>query len=633
MCGIVGILQRNAIFRLFDGIRQLQNRGYDSAGIAFYDTNTRAFDITKYASTNTTSAMDKLWEIIHRNTDKYHENIVTGLAHTRWATHGGKTDANSHPHTSHDGMFTLVHNGIIENYASLKTKCISNGATFMSQTDSEVVVNLLSIVYQEQTDKDVTRALQAVCAQLEGTWALVIMCRDNPNELFCTRHGSPLLVGRQEECAYIVSEQSAFNNQVQDYFVLNNHDICHLYYKSNGIDSSNALSICCDTQQNYQTRSIGNQQTTFSPSPYNHFMEKEIMEQVDSSLRAISLGGRVLSNDRVKLGGLEIHEAQLMAIDHLILLGCGTSYNAGLLGVEYFKELSNFSSVQLFDGAEFDMKDVPRNGTTGLVLLSQSGETKDLHRCIQIGRTNNIFLIGVVNVVDSLIAREVDCGVYLNAGREVGVASTKSFTSQVIVLSLMAVWFAQKKEVNANKRRQYIRDLRNLHNDIERVLKQCYGKMGPYVDFLGDFQSCFLLGKGRGHAIALEGALKIKEIAYIHAEGYSASSLKHGPLALLKEGFPVVLIHTNSIYESKIHNVYREIKARNANIMYISYEEEKVVDFLDENDLFISLKCGNNIFADILAILPLQLLSYYVALKCEYNPDMPRNLAKVVTVE
>ena len=326
-----------------------------------------------------------------------------------------------------------------------------------------------------------------------------------------------------------------------------------------------------------------------------------------------------------------MHEKELIDLDHLILLGCGTSYHAGLLGVEYFKELSEFHSVQIFDGADFDIKDVPKTGITGLILLSQSGETKDLHRCIQIARQNNLFLVGVVNVVDSLIAREVDCGVYLNAGREVGVASTKSFTSQVIILSLMAIWFAQKRNVNSNKRRQYIRDLRNLHVNIENILQKYYQNMNEYISFFNDFSNCFLLGKGRGHAIALEAALKIKEIAYIHAEGYSASSLKHGPLALLQKNFPVILIHTHSENDAKMQNVYNEIKSRDAKIMYISYE--KHVNFLDNNDMFISLNSGFNIFNDVLAIIPLQLLSYYCCLHYKYNPDMPRNLAKVVTVE
>ena len=626
MCGIVGILQPNVLEYLLNGIKQLQNRGYDSAGLS-YLYNDKIHTI-KYASIEEINALMKLEQTLKETEQCSNDKIVAGIAHTRWATHGGKTDENSHPHVSYDNMFTLVHNGIIENYDVLKKQCIEQGATFQSQTDSEVIANLLAISYYKQQEKDVCLALKEVCEQLEGTWALVIMCKDFPNQMFCTRHGSPLLIGKQENIAYVVSEQSAFNNQIKDYFVLHNHDICHLYYQQ---DDNDNLCIKCETQHQYQTKTLTQQNTSFTPEPYSHFMEKEIMEQVDSSLRAISLGGRVLSNDCVKLGGLEMHEKELIDLDHLILLGCGTSYHAGLLGVEYFKELSEFHSVQIFDGADFDIKDVPKTGITGLILLSQSGETKDLHRCIQIARQNNLFLIGVVNVVDSLIAREVDCGVYLNAGREVGVASTKSFTSQVIILSLMAIWFAQKRDVNSNKRRQYIRDLRNLHVNIENILQKYYQNMNEYISFFNDFPNCFLLGKGRGHAIALEAALKIKEIAYIHAEGYSASSLKHGPLALLEKNFPVILIHTHSEHDAKMQNVYNEIKSRNAKIMYISYEEH--AKFLDNNDMFISLNSGFNIFNDLLAIIPLQLLSYYCCLHYKYNPDMPRNLAKVVTVE
>ena len=627
MCGIVGILQPNVLEYLLNGIKQLQNRGYDSAGISYLHNG--KIETRKCASTEEESALIKLEQQLSNIENANNDEINAGIAHTRWATHGGKTDANSHPHVSYDNNFTLVHNGIIENYDALKKQCIEKGATFQSQTDSEVIVNLLAITYHNQKEKDVCLALKEVCEQLEGTWALVIMCKDFPNQLFCTRHGSPLLIGKQENTAYVVSEQSAFNNQIKDYFVLHNHDICHLCYQQDG---NNNLLIKCETQQQYQTKTLTQQNAIFSSEPYSHFMEKEIMEQVDSSLRAISLGGRVLSNDCVKLGGLEMHQKELIDIDHLILLGCGTSYHAGLLGMEYFKELSDFHSVQLFDGADFDIKDVPKKGTTALLLLSQSGETKDLPRCIQIARQNNLFLIGVVNVVDSLIAREVDCGVYLNAGREVGVASTKSFTSQVIILSLMAIWFAQKRNVNANKRRQYIRDLRNLHVNIERILQENYQKMEKYIPFFSDFSNCFLLGKGRAHAIALEAALKIKEISYIHAEGYSASSLKHGPLALLEKNFPVILIHTHSEHDAKMQNVYNEIKSRNAKIMYISYEED--AKFLDhQHDMFISLKSGFNIFNDLLAIIPLQLLSYYCCLQYGYNPDMPRNLAKVVTVE
>lgn len=623
MCGIIGTIHKDVLIHLFEGIKQLQNRGYDSAGISYFNKINQDFTTFKFASKENETAIEKLKPII----EKYNEtNLNCGIAHTRWATHGGKTDENSHPHASYDNKFVLVHNGIIENYVSLKKLCQENNIEFKSETDSEVIVNLIALTYKNQEEKNLTLAIENVCKQLEGTWALVIMCVDYPDQLYCTRHGSPLLIGKQDNYAYVVSEQSAFHNQVKDYFVLNNHDICSLFYD----EKKNTISV--NTREIYKTKQLYYQETNYSAEPYKYFMEKEIVEQIDSSLRAISLGGRVLSNDRVKLGGLEMHENELLALDHLILLGCGTSYHAGLLGIEYFKELSNFQTVQLFDGAEFDIKDVALNGITGLVLLSQSGETKDLHRCIQIARENNLFLIGVVNVVDSLIAREVDCGIYLNAGREIGVASTKSFTSQVIILSLMAIWFAQKREINLNKRRYYIRDLRNLHMNIEKIIKKYHDQMNNYIEMFSTFSSCFLLGKGRARAIALEGALKIKEISYIHAEGYSASSLKHGPLALLESDYPVILLHTHTYDENKIHNVYKELKSRGAKILYITYENE--VDFLDKDDLLISLGCNNdNLFTDLLSIIPLQFLSYYIALSKNYNPDMPRNLAKVVTVE
>ena len=265
-------------------------------------------------------------------------------------------------------------------------------------------------------------------------------------------------------------------------------------------------------------------------------------------------------------------------------------------------------------------------------MLSQSGETKDLHRCIQIGKINNLLMIGVINVVDSLIAREVDCGVYLNAGREVGVASTKSFTSQLIILALMAIWFAQERNINQSVRRKYIHDMRNLNKNIDRMILNCQEQIKPLVSMFKNKQHCFILGKGKAYPISMEGALKIKEVSYIHAEGYNSSSLKHGPLALLEDGFPVILLNTNVYESSKIHNAYREIKSRGSNVIYISYEEDN--DFLTNNDKNIII-CGGetNKFSEILSIIPIQFLSYYLSTSKGYNPDMPRNLAKVVTVE
>ena len=636
MCGIVGIIYKNVLLHLFEGLKQLQNRGYDSAGIAYFsnefnlqqrDKETN-FIVEKFASTQEETALVKLKPHIDMCSNN---NIYCGIAHTRWATHGGKTDNNSHPHVSYDNKFIIAHNGIIENYQDIKKKLeqdISN-INFHSETDTEVIVNLIAYIYQNQEDnnKNVSKAIKDACEQLEGTWALLIMCTDYPNNLYCTRHGSPILIGHSESCVYVVSKQSAFNSKIKDYIVLNNNDICHIF-----IDDTNNVKM--NTDEIYKSHKLSYNKQDMSCEPFDHFMEKEIMEQIDSSLRAISLGGRLLYNDQVKLGGLESHYEQLINIKNIIILGCGTSYYAGMLGMEYFKQLSNFDNILLFDGAEFNIKDVPKNGSTGLILLSQSGETKDLHRCIQIGRQNDLFLIGIVNVVDSLIAREVDCGVYLNAGREVGVASTKSFTSQVIILSLMALWFAQKRNINLNSRRKHINDLRNLHTQIEKILNKFYNKMDDYLELFNKFSSCFILGKGKACPIAMEGALKIKEVSYIHAEGYNASSLKHGPLALLEKGFPVILLNTSIYDSSKIHNSYREIKSREASVLYITYENENDVNFLQHDDRIISLNIhSENNYSELLSIIPIQLLSYYLSIKNGYNPDMPRNLAKVVTVE
>lgn len=621
MCGIIGIIYKNIIPQLIIGLKQLQNRGYDSAGISYFDTNDNIVTY-KYASTHE-NAIDKL--IKHQ----YDDNEITcGIAHTRWATHGGKTNENSHPHSSFDNKFYLVHNGIIENYFEIKQELLrkNKNILFKSETDSEVISCLLAYIYDQQEIKDISLAIKETCKKLQGTWALVIMCIDKPDHLYCTRHGSPILIGKSENSVYVVSEKSAFSNKIKDYIVLSNNDICHLYFQNSKLN--------IETSEIYEPKELKYNISELSCKPYDHFMQKEIMEQVDSSLRAMSLGGRILYNDQVKLGGLESYSFQLLNIDNLILLGCGTSYYAGLLGIEYFKELSNFDHVSIFDGAEFNVKDIPKKGNTGIVLLSQSGETKDLHRCIEIGKNHDLFMIGVINVVDSLIAREVDCGVYLNAGREVGVASTKSFTSQIIILSLMAIWFAQKRGINLNIRRKYINDLRNLHMNIEKILEKCLNKMNDFLELFEKFSSCFILGKGRSYPIALEGSLKIKEVSYIHAEGYNASSLKHGPLALLEEGFPVILINSNFYDSSKIHNCYREIKSRGSNVLYLTIENEKDVNFLDENDKVFSINLNTtNTFSELLTIIPIQFLAYYIALSKNLNPDMPRNLAKVVTVE
>jgi len=615
MCGIVAcISEEECVYLLYDGLTQLKNRGYDSAGICSMQNGQMVVD--KYASTDNIDAYTKLQEQLYK-----HELSTIGIAHTRWATHGAKTDINSHPHLSMCGKFAVVHNGIIENYKSLKNMLICNGYIFKSQTDTEVIVHLLSFLYT--TNANIVECIEKLITALEGTWGLAIICIDDPNTLYCTRHGSPLLVGYDDNCAIIVSEKSGFCNKVPNYFVLNNYDICKITKTDKGVE--------INTNKEYTIKQLTCINNELTSDPYPHWTIKEINEQVESSLRAISMGGRLLNSNHVKLGGLEEHIDDLTSIDNLILLGCGTSYFAGMHGLYFLKDLCDFHTVQLFDGAEFSENDIPKNGKTALLLISQSGETKDLHRCIEIGKQHNLFLIGLVNVVDSLIAREVDCGCYLNAGREVGVASTKAYSSQVILLAMLSVWFSQEKNINEQKRKNYIKDIRQLQYDIKCTLAMNNDMLDNIVEniFAKGTKNCFLLGKGKSESVAREGSLKIKEISYIHSEGYSTSSLKHGPFALLDDNFPVIIIAPDDANYSKAENAYEEIKSRHSPIIFITnkktgHEEKPNVLYIPEN---------NKTFADLLCVIPLQLLAYKLALSKGINPDMPRNLAKVVTVE
>ncbi len=608
MCGIVALISisdKLVLEMLLDGLKQLQNRGYDSAGICNLTNN---FNLIKYASTNDYDSIKKLSDNIHKIPKSF-----SGIAHTRWATHGAKTDFNSHPHLSYDGNISIVHNGIIENFQELKDELISKNIQFKSQTDTEVIANLLAYNYSK-SDNFVS-ALKKTLSMMHGTWGLAILNKKEPNKLYCVRHGSPLLVSVNKDMIMIASEQSGFCGLVNNYFVLDSNDIC-IIEKS-------------DTQLNIKTnnkyKNIEANKTNFdlTPAPYKHWTIKEIYEQYDASLRAISMGGRLLNNNDVRLGGLEENKEILKRIDNIILLGCGTSYNAGLIGVNYFKDLCNFNTVQIFDGAEFTEKDIPKIGNTALILISQSGETADLINCINIAKKKDLFIIGVVNVVDSLIAREAHCGCYLNAGREVGVASTKSFTNQVIIISMIAIWFSSLSNINSNKRRAYIKYLRKLPYDLKTTIEYCDKKVKKYIPLLNR-KSIFILGKGNAEAIAREGSLKIKELTYIHAEGYNGSALKHGPFALLDENVPVILIAPDNEYYDKMINSYQEVKSRKSPIILITDKESS-----HDNTLLLP---KNKIYSDLLSVVPLQLFSYYISIFKGLDVDKPRNLAKCVTV-
>ena len=634
MCGIYGILSSNEniniIEFILEGLLQLQNRGYDSSGIYCLAEKNKEYIYEKYASTEKMDALEKLNSLNIEN-----KNYCTGIGHNRWATHGPKNDINSHPHCSNNEEFIIVHNGIIENYQKIKDKLRENGFIFYSGTDTEVIANLLEYNYKQKNkinndndndniynndDKDysILDCIQYTIHELEGTYGLVIIYKNEINKIYCVRNGSPLLVGYNDEYCIITSEQSGFCNKVNTYLTLQNDDICEIEIKNNKIN--------LNCKHNYVLKNILNLDNDLTPDPYDHWTLKEIFEQPKKILNSINLGGRILDKNLVKLGGLDMNKDKLTNIENIILLGCGTSYYSCMYGKDFFKRLCNFNTIQLFDGADFEENDIPQKGETLLIFVSQSGETKDLHRCIHIAQKKNVLTMGIINVVDSLIAREVDFGIYCNAGREMGVASTKAFTTQVVCLSLCAIWFSQNRELQDKLRTQMIQDLQNLSTNFQICLNTMVKQLEAPLALLSEYDNLFILGKNNDECIAKEGSLKIKEISYIHSEGYSSSSLKHGPFALLGSNMPIILLNNNIEYESKVLNCYEEVDSRNSPIIFITNN----IKLKKENTIYIPY---NKSFSSLLGIIPLQLMAYYLSIKKGINPDKPKNLAKVVTVE
>jgi glutamine---fructose-6-phosphate transaminase (isomerizing) len=650
MCGIVAYLGTDTCINyIINGLKQLQNRGYDSVGLSFVENE--KLNTIKYASTNTCNSLEKL-EL------KMNETLTTsncGIGHTRWATHGGKTDTNAHPHHDNKNRVAVVHNGIIENYHILKQKLQDKGYTFSSQTDTEVISVLIGF-YLDQ-DCSIECAIQNTVAQLSGTWALIIVHVGYPNKLWAVRNGSPLLLGLEDDYVMVASEQVALCDTIKKYVILENNDLIEIKIE-HGVIKYNMNIKQYPVKEKITRNEVTNKK-------YDHMMLCEIMEQPDAINRALNNGGRIDSNVSVKLGGLDSRKFDLLKIDHLIILGCGTSYNAGLWSVDIFKSLDIFDTVICYDGAEFNIKDIPKRGKTAVILLSQSGETKDIHRCIKIANDYDLITIGVVNVVDSQIARETNCGVYLNAGREVAVASTKSFTNQCIVLSMIAIWYSQNRGTSIEKRRKLVSDLRNLSFQMKNLLdNDNINNISSRIAELlckSSNKSIFLLGKGRDEAIAKESALKLKEISYSHAEGYSTSALKHGTFALIEDGFPIFILDISDEHREKNRNAFQEVLARNAHVIRFTdvvtdeavsshssldsfgkdysepREHRECKDFNNKRlyrhseDTVLIEK--NSTYGGLLVNTYIQLISYKMALINGANPDYPRNLAKVVTVE
>ena len=605
MCGITIFLSKNdknIIKKIINSLNNIQNRGYDSVGISYLqNVKHNDWKIEKYASSNTEDGLklleDKILDI---------ESSIA-IGHTRWATHGPRNNINAHPHISMNKKIILVHNGIITNYNILKDKLISEGYIFQSETDTEVISNLIE--YEYISTKNIYQAITNANKKLEGTWALGIINTEEFDKIYITRHGSPLLLGDNDNEIICCSEISGFIGLVNNYIVLDNNDIITISKKGYATDKK------------YKISKIDNINYEITPDPYKHWTLKEINEQSKSINWALNNGARIKDNNIV-LGGLNYLDQYKETINNIIVLGCGTSYHAAMQFKYYIGNNRQFNIVGAYDASEFSELDIPKNGKTLFIICSQSGETRDLINTLEICKKFDCITLGVVNVVDSMIAKMVDCGVYLNAGVEKAVASTKSYTSMLVVLSLIGMWFKSNNNLIINNLRNIPDVVSNLLNN-DLINQECLN----LVDEIKrkNIENMFILGSDKLFSVAKEGALKIKEISYIHAEAYSAGSLKHGPFALLDPKTIVILL-VSSNNKDKLISTYHEINARDTNCYVLTDID---LDIFTNKIIIPNI----NYYEEILFVITLQLIAYNLSISREINPDKPRNLAKVVTVE
>lgn len=618
-CGIVGVVGSDDSSKyLLEGLFVLRNRGYDSAGMATIGNNGE-LQVSKYASLNTTSdSIDRLKE-----NSELHVGTRSGIAHTRWATHGGRTDNNAHPHNDYGNRVAVVHNGTINNSYDLRDELLKDGVKFSSETDTEVIAHLIG----QYLDKgcDTKDAVAKALSRCDGSWGLAVLDKTCPDQIVVACNGSPMVIGIGNGRTYIASETAAFSRYTKNFISLKDGEIGVVTPKTTSLDLAR-MQVAPEAE------------VLLTPHPYDHFTMKECREQPESIARAMSYGAR-MSDNRVVLGGLDTNRTKMTDIHNLLITACGTSKYAGELGAKIFRDLDCFDTVSVLDSAEVRRVDLPRK-RGGMLAVSQSGETKDVVRAVKMSQEEELTCLSVVNTVGALIPRLTGIGVYLNAGREHAVASTKAFTSQVTVLALMALWFRQARE--EDDRYMHVSPLKQEYRDALQRLPISFGmafrlhdKCKAIAKELDSKESLFVLGKGYGEPIAMEGALKLKEIGYIHAEGASGGALKHGPFALIegengKHGAtPVICLILNDDHAALMRTVAEEVKSRGAKV-YVITDEPKLAQGIDDSPLVIP---NNGPLTAVIGVLPLQLIAYELAVLRGVNPDVPRNLAKAVTVD
>jgi len=614
MCGIVGYIgNKDAYPILINGLKKLEYRGYDSSGIMLYD---------KKASVKKAKGKVSDLEVLYKN-EKEQKGCI-GIGHTRWATHGPPNKINSHPHLSNSGDLSLIHNGIIENYDALKAILHKKGYLFKSETDSEVLVNLIEEVKKTKKVK-LGKAVRLALKQVVGAYAIVVFDSTNPTEIVTAKLGSPLAIGVGDSEYYIGSDPSPFLEFTKRCIYLNDHEMAIISLKK----GLTLREIKKDSVIDPYIENLKHNIEEVEKGGYAHFMLKEIFEQPQSIKDTFR--GRLLSQSLpIKISSIEEHFNKFKSATRIIFISCGTSWHASLLGEYFFEELLRIP-VEVEYASEFRYRNPIINKGDIVIPISQSGETADTLAAVKMAKKRGAFLYGICNVVGSSIARETDTGIYTHAGSEIGVASTKAFSCQISLLLLMALDIGNRMNTIEEKRyKRVLKELSNLPETIDKVLSSAKKTESIANKFLK--ASNFLyLGRGYNFPIALEGALKLKEISYIHAEGYPAAEMKHGPIALIDKNMPVVVIATKKGNYQKVVSNIMEIKAREAEVIAIVSEGDKEIEVIADH--FIEIPECDELIAPILANIPLQLLSYYIADKKGCDVDQPRNLAKSVTVE
>jgi len=608
MCGIVGYLgPRQAVPLLIEGLHRLEYRGYDSSGVAVLNGS----GVAVLKQSGKLSALEQL----------LHEQPITGtlgIGHTRWATHGPPTTTNAHPHTDQTGRIALIHNGIIENSAIIKKLLVQRGHQFKSDTDSEVLAHLIGECYHGDLEEAVAQALREV----DGAYGIAVICSDEPDVLVAARKGSPLLVGVGDGELFVASDASAILAHTRSVVYLDDGEMVVLGRQGYHIRDLEATRIEKPVSE------IEWDLATVERGGYDHFMLKEIFEQPDT-VRNTMRGHLLEEEGTARVSGLNLTDDDILKIHRIVITACGTSWHSGLIGEYMLEEMARIP-VEVEYASEFRYRNPVVDEHTLVIGVSQSGETADTLAAIREAKRRGARTVGLVNVVGSSIAREVDGGIYLHAGPEVGVASTKAFTSQVIALALVTLRFARLRNLSILQGREIIQALKALPAQVQEILDRAH-EVEALADRFWRANNALYLGRGVNFPVALEGALKLKEISYIHAEGYPAAEMKHGPIALIDENMPVVFIAPKDAVHGKIVSNMEEVRARGGQVIAIKNDGDDQISRLATATFTIPET--NDLLTPILTIVPLQLFSYYVALRRGCNVDQPRNLAKSVTVE